>query len=63
MTLRVRFASYRHAQTLNDGLKDLLFILSAQRQLSLNRLVLQLLIRIRIGHLVAQPQFQTVGVN
>ena len=36
-------------QTLNDGSKDLLFLLSIQRQLSLNCLLAQLLIRIRIA--------------
>ena len=52
MTLRVRFALYRHAQTLNDGSKDLLFLLSVQRQLSLNCLLVQLLIHIRIAEVL-----------
>ena len=49
MTLSVRLALYRHAQTLNDGSKDLLSLLSVQRQLSLNCLLAQLLIRIRVA--------------
>ena len=63
MPLRVRFASCRHAQSLNDGSEDLLFLLSVQRQLSLSCLLVQLLIRIRIAHLVTHWQCQLIRRN